>query len=154
MRLSLTIPRAADDLQRELLRSADRQQAAQDWMFEDWWHQHLCHRLQQISEEPERDACLDSFQRACPFCEDMFPTQAALKIHAQRTHQHTDKSTITFNKSQHSVGGPPTCRYCEKQFSRWQTLAQHITQHHCPKHQPDLCTAVTHHLRAHAAAFD
>ena len=107
-------------------------------MFHDSWQDHLCHRLQQCSAEPERDDSLDSFQWACPFCEDMFPTQAALKVHAQRTHQHTDRVDITFNKARHSVGGLPTCRFCEKQFSRWQTLAQHITQNRCPKHRPDL----------------
>ena len=36
------------------------------------------------------------------------------------------------------MGGLPTCRFCGKQFSRWQTLAQHITQNRCPKHRPDL----------------
>ena len=132
------IPRATDDLRRELLRAADRQQATPDWMFHNSWHDHLCRRLQQRSAEPEQDDNLDSFQWACPFCEDMFPTQAALKVHAQRTHQHTDRVDITFNKARHSVGGLPTCRFCDKQFSRWQTLAQHITQNRCPKHQPDL----------------
>ena len=66
----------------------------------------------------------------------MFPTQAALKIHAQRTHKHIDKTDITFNKALHSVGGLPTCRFCNKKFSRWQTLSQHITANRCPKHMP------------------
>ena len=126
------IPQAVDDLQRELLRAADNRTGC---MMKDG-KSNLCRRLQQCSEGPERDDNLGTFQWACPFCSDMFPTQAALKIHAQRTHKHIDKTDITFNKALHSVGGLPTCRFCNKKFSRWQTLSQHITANRCPKHMP------------------
>ena len=130
------IPKADEDLQQELLRAAERQKAMLDWMYDDQWQEHLCCRLQQYSEGPARDDSSETFQWACPFCSEMFPTQAALKIHAQRTHKHIDKNDIVFNKALHSVGGLPTCRFCHKQFSRGETLAQHITANRCTKHVP------------------
>eukprot|EP00439_Symbiodinium_sp_Y106_P046963 s2644_g6.t1 len=130
------IPKADVDLQQELLRAAERQKAMLDWMYDDQWQEHLCCRLQQYSEGPTRDDSSETFQWACPFCSEMFSTQAALKIHAQRTHKHIDKNDIVFNKALHSVGGLPTCRFCHKKFSRWQTLAQHITANRCTKHVP------------------
>ena len=62
----------------------------------------------------------------------MFPTQAALKVHARRAHNHVDQTAPVFNKALHSVQGLPTCRFCKHRFSRWQTLASHITSNSCP----------------------
>ena len=56
-------------------------------------------------------------------------------------HQHCDAPDIVFNKSLHSIGGLPTCRFCLKKFTRWQTLAQHISANRCPKYMPDLGTS-------------
>ena len=62
--------------------------------------------------------------------------QLLLKIHAQRTHGiRTEKQQI-FDRAAHSVGGLPTCKFCNKQFSRWQTLAHHINSMACPIFEP------------------
>ena len=71
----------------------------------------------------EGDTGAETYAWACPFCEDMFPTQAALKVHARRAHQHTDDQPIVFSRAEHSLGGLPTCRFCHKKLSRWQALA-------------------------------
>ena len=87
-------------------------------------------------------ADLNTHTWACPFCEHMFPTSAALKHHARRTHDYVDKTELIFNKAVHSVGGLPTCRFCKKDFSRWQTLARHITSNSCPSFDAASQTAV------------
>ena len=75
----------------------------------------------------------DAEQWACPECDSFFSTAAALKIHAQRAHGWTHKPFRIFDRSKHAVHGLPTCRFCEKRFSRWQTLEQHINSLACPK---------------------
>ena len=122
------IPRAAEDLRRDLLRAADRQQATPDWMFQDGWQAHLCRRLQ-LSEM----TVWTPFSGPAPFVQTCFPPRPRLKC-MRNAHINIPTGLTLL----HSVGGLPTCRFCGKQFSRWQTLAQHITQNRCPKHRPDL----------------
>ena len=102
---------------------------------DSYWQEHLQRRLDQNIPEPDSD--LDErHEWACPFCESLFPTQAALKVHARRTHQHVDTEPVVFSRIEHALNGLPTCRFCNKNFSRWQTLAQHITQNRCTKYLP------------------
>ena len=110
-----------------------RIQANNDWMQQWKWNQDVTANLETLHEahsneesDPEQDTW------ACPLCDSSFRTAAALKIHAQRTHGHRDAPQHLFDRAQHSLGGLPTCRYCHKQFSRWQTLAHHINHMACP----------------------
>ena len=110
-----------------------RIQANNDWMQQWKWNQYVTANLETLHEahsneesDPEQDTW------ACPLCDSSFRTAAALKIHAQRTHGHRDAPQHLFDRAQHSLGGLPTCRYCHKQFSRWQTLAHHINHMACP----------------------
>ncbi len=128
------IPKAADDISKDINKAAAQQQHHPDWMYTESWQQHLLARLQIQHEAADKDDRAEQFQWACPFCEELFPTQVALKIHAKRTHQHCDSATIIFNKSVHSIGGLPTCKFCHKKFTRWQTLAHHISANRCPKY--------------------
>ena len=124
------IPSAKDLCEIEYQRAQDRQQSSPDWMFDEQWHLHLWRRLHQTteqSEQPNDRACW-----ACPACDGIFPTQAALKWHARRMHNIVDNEVV-FNKALHSKGGLPVCRFCDTAFSRWQTLADHITKRRCQK---------------------
>ena len=141
IRQKFDIPQASDDIAHHIHQVAKQQQLRPDWMYTESWQQHLLARQQLLHEQLDEDERAESLQWACPHCEALFPTQAALKIHARRTHQHCDAPDIVFNKSLHSIGGLPTCRFCLKKFTRWQTLAQHISANRCPKYMPDLGTS-------------
>ncbi|CAE7618384.1 ML1 [Symbiodinium sp. CCMP2592] len=119
------IPLAADLLQAELDRAGAAQAQHADWMYEAEWQMHLQSRLQTITAPPSQDT--ETATWACPACESIFNTQSALKWHARRMHGIVDERA-TFDKTLHSVRGLPICRFCEKKFSRWQTLADHITK--------------------------
>ena len=108
-----------------------------DWMVSEAWHLHITDCLQQVQQQtPAPDTDSDQERWACPECDEMFCSAAALKIHAQRTHGiRTEKQQI-FDRAAHSVGGLPTCKFCNKQFSRWQTLAHHINTMACPIFEP------------------
>ena len=108
-----------------------------DWMVSEAWHLHITACLQQVQQQtPVPDTDSDQERWACPECDEMFCSAAALKIRAQRTHGiRTEKQQI-FDRAAHSVGGLPTCRFCNKQFSRWQTLAHHINTMACPIFEP------------------
>ena len=124
------IPRIQEDLLRDLQR-ADRIQArTPHWMYHNQWQQHLYHRL---SLRAPAEECPETHLWACPMCDNMYPTQAALKTHARRAHQHVDTHRFVFSRAAHSVNGLPTCKFCSKNFSRWQTLSQHISQNRCTK---------------------
>ena len=125
------LPRVLQDMAAELQQARDTQCQHLDWLYSDAWQQHL---EAQLSLPPRSTENGDETTHAwaCPFCEHMFPTSAALKHHARRTHNYVDKTGTIFSKAVHSVGGLPTCRFCRKDFSRWQTLAQHITSNSCP----------------------
>ena len=141
IRQKFDIPQASDDIAYHIHQVANQQQLRPDWMYTESWQQHLLARQQLLHEQLDEDERAESLQWACPHCEALFPTQAALKIHARRMHQHCDAPDIVFNKSLHSIGGLPTCRFCLKKFTRWQTLAQHISANRCPKYMPDLGTS-------------
>ena len=113
--------------------------AHDDWMLSTSWHQCITTCLNQVQVNPipmETDS--EQERWACPECDEMFTTAAALKIHAQRTHGIKTEQRQIFDRARHSVGGLPTCKFCTKQFSRWQTLGQHINTLACPVFQPDL----------------
>ena len=120
----------------QLQKAHDRElrlQAGTDWMQQWKWNQHISACFVSLQEDGgEEESGLDQDHWACPYCDSSFSTAAALKVHAQRTHGHRDEPQPLFDKARHSVGGLPTCRYCAKKFSRWQTLAQHINRMSCP----------------------
>ena len=124
------IPRVHEDLHRDLQRADKTQAQAPDWMHQARWQQHLYWRL---DLRVQSDECPETHVWACPLCDCMFPTQAALKVHARRTHQYVDSQRVVFSRAAHSVNGLPTCKFCLRKFSRWQTLSQHISQNRCTK---------------------
>ena len=135
------LPRVLQDMAAELQQARDTQCRHLDWFYSDTWQQHLEAQLSLLPRSTERGD-ENTHTWACPFCEHMFPTSAALKHHARRTHDYVDKTELIFNKAVHSVEGLPTCRFCKKDFSRWQTLARHITSHSCPSFDAASQTAV------------
>ena len=112
------LPRVIEDLQRELQQASDEQQQHHDRMYSiEWQQQHLERQLATPASRPGGDeSTWFTFMWACPFYGGMFPTSAALKHHARRTHDHVDTLKPIFNKAVHSVGGLPTCRFCKKEF--------------------------------------
>ena len=118
------LPRVLQDMTVELQQARDMQQKHQDWLYSEPWQQHLEARLA-LPQRHTESGDEATFTWACPFCESLFPTSAALEHHARRTHSYV-KTVPIFNKAVHSVEGLPTCRFCKKGFSRWQTLASHI----------------------------
>ena len=128
--LKYNIPSAKDLCAVEYQRTQDQQCNLQDWMYDEQWQQHLWCRIQQIAERVEKPT--EQARWACPACDGIFPTQAALKWHARRMHNIVD-TEVVFNKALHSKGGLPVCKFCEAVFSRWQTLADHITKRRCQK---------------------
>ena len=109
----------------------------QDWMTQAEWNLHITQSLLSLRQE-QREAVSTTEQEcwACPECDDTFPTAAALKIHAQRTHGRRDEPRPIFDKARHAIGGLPTCRFCCKKFSRWQTLQHHIDTMACKVFEP------------------
>ena len=118
-----------------------------DWMQQYKWNQHITRSFASLSEPTvpdESDKEQDTW--ACPLCDSFFSTAAALKIHAQRTHGRRDEPQQIFDRTKHSLGGLPACKFCLKKFARWQTLAHHINYMACPVFEdnsltPDLPTA-------------
>ena len=128
--LRYNIPSAKDLCEIEYQRAQDQQSSLQDWMFDAQWQMHLWCRIRQVTERVEQTA--EQARWACPACDGIFPTQAALKWHARRMRNIID-TDVVFNKALHSKGGLPVCRFCDAAFSRWQTLADHITKRRCQK---------------------
>ena len=103
-----------------------------DWMTLPDWDLRISRSFEEAQQEGHHDAAdsTDAEQWACPECDSFFSTAAALKIHAQRAHGWMHKP---LDRGKHAIQGLPTCRFCEKRFSRWQTLEQHINSLACPK---------------------
>ena len=109
----------------------------QDWMTQADWNLHITQSLLSLRQERKEDVSTTEQECwACPECDDTFPTAAALKIHAQRTHGRRDEPRPIFDKARHAIGGLPTCRFCCKKFSRWQTLQHHIDTMACKVFEP------------------
>ena len=98
------LPRVLQDLAAELQQARDTQCKHLDWFYSDTWQQHLEAQLSLPPRSTESGG-ENTHTWACPFCEHMFPTSAALKHHARRTHNYVDKTELIFNKAVHSVGG-------------------------------------------------
>ena len=131
------LPRVLMDLGDDLRQAREAQDRLPDWMYSDTWQAHLETQLALPAHRAEHESgTTDAYTWACPYCECMFPSSAALKHHARRVHD-VDRCIPIFNKAAHSVGGLPTCRFCKKEFSRWQTLAGHITSNSCPSFDPN-----------------
>ncbi|CAE7238307.1 PKAR [Symbiodinium sp. CCMP2592] len=84
---------------------------------------------QQSALEPEG---AESAVWSCPVCEEAFTTSAALKVHARRSHDIVDEHKEIFNKARHSKNGLPICKFHDRKFSKWQSLAVHISDNSCP----------------------
>ncbi|CAE7667301.1 Pol [Symbiodinium sp. CCMP2592] len=76
-------------------------------------------------------------QIACPQCDQLFPTENAMRIHCKLAHSilptHSTSTPTTFVPSQHAKGGLPQCRLCLRTFHKWQNLKQHIQSGACDK---------------------
>ena len=121
----------------------------QDWMIQADWNMHITYSLLAL-RQGQQDAASSSEQEcwACPDCDEVFQTAAALKIHAHRTHGRRDEPRPIFDRVQHAIGGLPTCRFCSKKFSRWQTLKQHINTMACKIFEPSHVESSTIHTEA------
>ena len=149
--LRYNIPSAKVLCEIEYQRAQDQQSSLQDWMFDEQWQIHLWCRIRYVTERAEHTA--EQARWACPACDGIFPTQAALKWHARRMHNIID-TDVVFNKALHSKGGLPVCRFCDAAFSRWQTLADHITKRRCQKLPASIEQAgenLFHHMAPHCA---
>ena len=106
-----------------------------DWMTLPEWDMRISQCLkdaQRAKQQTDLDSDEDE-QWACPECDSFFHTAVALKVHAQRAHGWTRKPLKIFDRSRHAKHGLPTCNFCDKRYSRWQTLEQHINTVACPK---------------------
>ena len=73
----------------------------------------------------------------CQHCGLELPTQHALRIHIglkHKTQQRDDQpKMVTFSAQQHAVDGMPTCRLCQRSFTKWRQLKLHIERGSCPR---------------------
>ena len=135
--LKYRIPTVKEVLAQAHARERQQGLVSGDWMYSGVWHDCIDASLQQStldvdSEADDEDVREDASRvRQCPLCEQQFQTIAALKIHAQRSHDKRDTTEHDFDKATHALHGLPICRFCRKSFSRWQTLANHIKHDAC-----------------------
>ncbi|CAE7257373.1 unnamed protein product [Symbiodinium sp. CCMP2592] len=119
----------------ELLeRAHDRDQLnadSSDWLVDSEWNHSISKALLEAAQNKEPESDTEKAIWACPLCSEQFVTQAALKIHARRTHKIVAQRKNIFNRLTHSIGGLPQCAGCLKRFSKWQSLETHINTDAC-----------------------
>ena len=71
-------------------------------------------------------------QFRCDLCEKIFPTQMALRVHANAVHAPIPRSVLKFSVALDSIDGLPICRHCNLKFAKWQGLRQHLDKDTCP----------------------
>ena len=132
--------------------SREQSTMAGDWMYSTSWHDEIEASLQSEACGPDQDHEDEAVREdsgsvwQCPLCVQQFTTMAALKIHAQRSHDKRDTVEHDFDKAAHALHGLPICRFCHKSFSRWQTLAQHIRFDSCTVKRNEHTTVTTPQL--------
>ena len=71
----------------------------------------------------------------CPYCQESFVTEHAMRIHCGLRHQsiprHSTRTPTVFQPALHSKAGMPACQLCDRQFWRWAHLVQHIEKGAC-----------------------
>ena len=72
---------------------------------------------------------------SCPYCQESFVTEHAMRIHCSLQHKsiprHSTKTPTVFQPALHSKAGMPACQLCDRQFWRWAHLVQHIEKGAC-----------------------
>ena len=72
---------------------------------------------------------------SCPYCQDTFVTEHAMRIHCSLKHESiprlSTRTPTVFKPELHSKAGMPPCRLCDRQFWRWTHLVQHIEKGAC-----------------------
>ncbi|CAE7519489.1 unnamed protein product, partial [Symbiodinium necroappetens] len=92
-----------------------------------------------LQQQDQQDAQLpvNSAEVPCPYCDAVFDTENAMRIHAQLAHKDLPPrvaSTPTqFVPRLHACGGLPPCRLFLRTFYRWQYLKEHIESGACDK---------------------
>ena len=92
-----------------------------------------------VAQQSQQDAQLPMLAAdvPCPFCDAVFHTENAMRIHSQLVHHDLPPraaSTPTqFVPKLHACGGLPQCRLCLRTFYRWQNLKEHIESGACDK---------------------
>ena len=133
----------------QMAHSREQRTMAGDWMYSTSWHDEIEASLQSEAcgpdQDPEDEAVREDSGSVwqCPLCVQQFTTMAALKIHAQRSHDKRDTAEQDFDKAAHALHGLPICRFCHKSFPRWQTLAQHIRFDSCTVKRNEHTTVTT-----------
>ena len=72
---------------------------------------------------------------SCPFCQEVFVTENAMRVHCGIQHKsvpkHSTKTPTVFKPELHSKAGMPACQLCDRQFWRWAHLVSHIETGAC-----------------------
>ncbi|CAE7683045.1 Pol, partial [Symbiodinium necroappetens] len=92
--------------------------------------------LLQQQEMQDAQLPVDSMDIPCPYCDEVFSTENAMRIHSQLAHQdlppRAASSPTQFVPRLHACGGPQ-CRLCLRTFYKWQNLKEHIESGACDK---------------------
>ncbi|CAE7367016.1 MCAT, partial [Symbiodinium sp. KB8] len=88
----------------QMAHSREQRTMAGDWMYSTSWHDEIEASLQSEAcgpdQDPEDEAVREDSGSVwqCPLCVQQFTTMAALKIHAQRSHDKRDTAEQDFDK--------------------------------------------------------
>eukprot|EP00439_Symbiodinium_sp_Y106_P061517 s2303_g9.t1 len=75
-----------------------------------------------------------STQVQCPDCSAVFPDLRMIRVHQASHHKVTVEQRnlgVSFDPLQHARAGMPICALCDKVFSRWSVLRDHIQKGRC-----------------------
>ena len=70
----------------------------------------------------------------CPDCSAVFPDLRMIRVHQASHHKVTVEQRnlgVSFDPLQHARAGMPICALCDKVFSRWSVLRDHIQKGRC-----------------------
>ena len=84
-------------------------------------------------------------QVQCPDCSSVFPDLRTLRVHQASHHKVTVATRnigVPFDALQHARAGMPICALCDKVFSRWSVLRNHIQKGRCALLDPQLALSL------------
>eukprot|EP00438_Fugacium_kawagutii_P001468 Skav229393 [mRNA] locus=scaffold904:43402:44193:- [translate_table: standard] len=121
----------------------------------DWSHlspmiDHLSNLIRSSPPAPiDPDALVPiTFQSThqCPECDFATDSYPNLKRHCTNIHGHALTDSHNVNPLDHTIGGMPTCRHCQKSFPTWTNFRRHL--------HIGACQAIVPARRLHMADLD